>query len=171
MAFLKGQNTCAIKLSYALNESGYIIPKKLATQKRDTQAGSKDRNGTSYNYILGSEEMGDYLKAKLGTADYKLIGVTQDNYKEFVKKIEAIEDFKGFIYMKANDSKTFEAMGHVDLIFNKNKFFGGQEARVYGSGESLSTYLNWNSDPGIFWNTNAKLDVYIWQIKDKKAKK
>ncbi len=95
-------NTCAIRLSYALNNAGYKIPEHTTSENRTTWTSNIDK---SHEYILGADEMGAYLLEKLGEPTFHLELATPDNYEEFVEKVESMDGMKGIIYIDAHDQE------------------------------------------------------------------
>lgn len=118
-----------------------------------------NNNNKPYQYILGADEMGNYLKDNLGAPTFYLAIATKENIEEFVAKVEKYNGFKGFIYINAlNQGESgFNASGHVDLIYDD----WGNDAHIYGSDQELDDYLDWNDNDGWF-NKDSKLEVWIW---------
>ncbi|KXH80533.1 T6SS effector amidase Tae4 family protein [Chryseobacterium kwangjuense] len=159
---LFGKDTCAIKLSWALNNAGYVIPEHKTSNNRVTLSGNIN---PKHQYILGADEMGTYLKQKLGTPTFKSDGPIKSDeaLENFIKKIEGWKDYGGIIYLDSKNHKEYGATGHVDLIYED----WGNDPYIYGSQEELDDYVDWRNGDGGF-NSNAELEVYIWLLKGEK---
>lgn len=162
---LYGKDTCAIKLSWALNHAGYIIPEHETINGRSTWTSNIN---SDYEYILGADEMGHYLKSQLGVPTFKSNGaITSDKQlEEFIEEIEKWKDYAGLIYLDAKNHKEYGATGHVDLVYED----WGNDPYIVGSGEELDDYVDWRNGDGWF-NSDAQLEVSIWLLKGEKRKK
>lgn len=153
-----GVNTCAIKLSRALNHAGYYIPDEKTVEGRYPYTSNIN---AKHNYILGADEMGAYLKKALGKPTLKSDGpINSDEQLDlFIQKIEKWEDYKGILYLDSSNPTAYGAGGHVDLIYED----WGSDAYIYGTGQELDDYIDWRNNDGWF-NNNAQLGISIWLL-------
>jgi hypothetical protein len=158
---LYGENTCAIKLSYALNNAGYIIPEHKTLNNRTTWSGNINKK---HQYILSADEMGHYLKTTLGRPTFKSNGpIKSDTELEtFIDEIIKWKNYGGLIYLDSKNHKEYGATGHVDLIYED----WGNDPHIYGSDQELDDYIDWRN--GDFNNSEAELEVFIWLLKGEK---
>jgi hypothetical protein len=158
---LYGENTCAIRLSYALNNAGYIIPEHKTKNNRLTWNGNIN---SKHQYILSADEMGYYLGKKLGTPSIATSGpVTKDSeIDDLMKEFEKWSDYKGIIYLDSKNHKEYGATGHVDLIYED----WGNDPHILGSDQELDDYLDWRNGDGWF-NDDAKIQVKVWFLEGK----
>ncbi len=96
------RNSCALRLSYAFNKSGYLLPKRISSVT------GADGN----NYYLTIKEFENYLSKSLGPAD--IIGT---NPSEFVNQ-------QGIILFKFNNGTYSNATGHITLFNGSNTAYG-----------------------------------------------
>lgn len=153
---LYGENTCAIRLSYALNNAGYVIPEHKTKQGRFTWTSNIN---AKHQYILSADEMGFYLSQKLGSPSIQTDGpVTKDSEIDaLMKKFEKWKGYKGIIYLDSKNHKVYGATGHVDLIYED----WGNDPHILGSDQELDDYLDWRNGDGWF-NKDAKIQVKVW---------
>ena len=159
---LYGKNTCAIKLSYALNNAGYIIQEHKTKNNRLTWSGNIN---SRHQYILSADEMGAYLKTQLGSPTFKSNGpITSDESLEtFVNEVTKWKNYGGIIFLDSKNHKEYQATGHVDLIYED----WGSDPYIYDRGQELDDYIDWRNGDGGF-NVNAQLAVSIWLLKGEK---
>ncbi|KPE51752.1 T6SS effector amidase Tae4 family protein [Chryseobacterium indologenes] len=158
---LFGENTCAIKLSWALNNAGYYIPEHTTSNKRSTWTGNIN---SKHQYILSADEMGTYLKQKLGTPTLKSDGPikSDDELDTFIAETKKWKSYGGIIYLDSHNYEEYGATGHVDLVYEDS----GGDARIYGMDEELDNYIDWRN--GDWFNSDSQLEVYIWLLKGEK---
>jgi len=147
-------NTCAIKLSYALNLSGYKIPKN-----KDAPTGVDVFNGEpgdAGNFILSAEDMKTYLSS-IANPSYSFENISSI---EDVKKVigdlhKDYDDLGGIMVLVAGDRSEYGgSSGHADLLYEDFMW----DISMYGKyGDDLYPYLN--------NRLNAKLSIYIWILK------
>jgi len=156
---LLGDDTCSIRLSYALNMSGYPIPSHITSQGRYTYTSNINSN---FDYIIGADEMGNYLSQQL--SGYHLIQsgiITSDSQlKDFMNEVESWKGLKGIVYVDANNHKEYGASGHVDLIYND--LFG--DASFY----SFGWYRDNDLDNYIENRFESELQISIWVLEGTK---
>lgn len=113
-------NTCAVRLSVALNKSGYSIPEHDLGNNRRTWTSNQD---PSNEYIVSADDMGKYLRAQLGSPSLSS-GGTIRNKSILVHYLEALDrwnGFKGIVYLDAKNHGKYGASGHVDLLVQKRR--------------------------------------------------
>ena len=152
----KGTNTCAIKLSYALNAAGYTIPAK-------SKKGIKIWKGDKGNYILTAKGMYEYL-ASIEAPTYSSGEITtKEQVDEAIKKLhEKADNMKAIVVLIAGDpSKNgYDATGHADLLFedwgSDLSLYSHSAWYQFGFGDDLGPYLKKPE------NLKSKLSVYVW---------
>jgi hypothetical protein len=119
--YLPGQhNTCATRVSYALNYSNSPIPLKGYTFK----------GADNKNYILGATKMLSYLKQAYGTNSTNtihLVGTSSQPLTEAYIQSQ-LSGHQGIYAIVANDNSQatgFGATGHVDLLDSNGTFASG----------------------------------------------
>jgi RHS repeat-associated protein len=145
----QGTNTCAIKLSNALNKSGYPIPKS-----KDTPADIRIRTGKkgdSGNFVLDAASMANYLKDIQNPTETFTIK-TSEGIDKMVEIIHSkYDDMYGIIVYVADKPGAYGATGHADLIYEDY----GWDLAFY-SGHEVGPYLK---DHVLLATT---FTVYIW---------
>ena len=104
---------CALRVSIALNKSGYLIPEIKGITLSDGK----------YNYILNAKSLNNYLSANRSIASY---GIQNRNFF----------GNKGIIFFNMNYS---DASGHITL-WNRFSIVGGNHDSTYYINNS--TYIN-----------------------------
>lgn len=159
---LVGKNACALNLSRCLNLSGYLIPEHTTSADRTTWTGGvpRENNGDKpYEFILGADEMGNYLEGELGAATLHLPkNATDEQIDEFVEKLEAFKDFRAIIYIDSHDQGNYGATGHVDLLYED---WWGDASMMGLGGSDLDDYLKWRNSDDLL-NYDCQLEVRIW---------
>lgn len=156
-------NTCAIRLSYALNNAGYIIKEHKTNSGTTTWTSNLN---SKHEYILSADDMGYYLKNQLGIATIKSGGIIKSDaqLEAFIDDIaDNWKNYKGLLYLDSKNWKDYQASGHVDLIYED----WGNDPYILGTGEELDDYIDWRNNDGGF-NKDAQLDVFIWLLKGEK---
>lgn len=113
-------NTCATRVSYALNYAGSPIPKKDYTLS----------GADGKNYIVSAVKMLSYLTSSYGTnANNTIVLSSTQNHSLTGNEIEsAMAGKKGiYVIIAANRSKVtgFAATGHVDVLSTDGTFASG----------------------------------------------
>ena len=153
----KNTNTCAIRLSYALNGAGYKIPAKSPGVR--IQRGSKGDKG---NYILTAEGMYKYLSTIEKPSYSSKPITTKEEADEVINKLHEYDNIKAIVVLIAGDKAAYEATGHADLLFED----WGSDLSLYshgawyqfGFGDDLRPYLRKDS------HLKSKLSVYVWVL-------
>ncbi|MFN6329122.1 MAG: T6SS effector amidase Tae4 family protein [Chitinophagales bacterium] len=145
----KNTNTCAIKLSNALNKSEYTVPKSEETPSNvRVRTGKKGDNG---NYVLDAASMKNYLSSvEKPTMTFK-INKAKDIDK-MLKKIQSkYDDVKGIITYVVDKPGKYGATGHTDLIYEDWAW-----DLSFNSGTDVGPYLKDKVLP------KSTFTVYIW---------
>lgn len=156
----KGENSCAIRMSDALNKAGYNIPRSQETPKDvRIQNGNKTVNNNN-NFVLDAVSMGNYLSdIEEPTLSFNNLN-SQDRIDKAMEQIDALGDVQGIIVLKAGNQEAYGATGHVDLL---EQDWSGEQSLygngVLGFGNDLDDYLESNK--------NAQLSIDIWILKPK----
>lgn len=153
----KNTNTCAIKLSYTLNKSGYYIPHPK-TFGEDVRI-ARDKINTNNNFILDAASMVNYLrKIESPTYFYKRTDLdTDEKIDKAIEEIHTSDDLRGIIGIVAHDIQAYGATGHVDLIYED----AGWDLSLYGmKGKDLIDYLKEH----LSQTKPVKFDLYIWVL-------
>ncbi|OOF63367.1 type VI secretion system amidase effector protein Tae4 [Rodentibacter sp. Ppn85] len=176
------ENTCAGRMSYALNHSGFILPKN---PKGLAMIGEKD----GYNHWLRVRELREYLKKSFGKGDveYPLPAFNYDkntsmDINEKVKKIkekmdERIKLVKDNILEKIKGKKgivVFEVSGWSNASGHFTLWDG--EYLLYAPGHDVEStyeyYINGFIYNYYFWfvqETNSKIyqtnKIIFWELK------
>ncbi|WOI21617.1 T6SS effector amidase Tae4 family protein [Nonlabens ulvanivorans] len=153
----KDTNTCAIRMSDALNGAGYSIP-----SSKDTPADVRIQTGNdndSGNFILDAVSMGNYLE-DIEAPTLSLTNLNSDEkIEDAMKQINSLgDDFKGIIVLSAGDRSEYGATGHVDLLYED--FWGDMSlysSGVMGGGADVDDYLQYNK--------SSNLSIRIWAVK------
>ena len=153
----EGTNTCAIRMSDAMNNAGYDIP-----SSQSTPADVRIQNGNdvdSGNFILDAVSMGNYFEdIESPTLSFDNLN-TPEKISDAMDQINELGDFKGIIVLTAGDRSEYGATGHVDLLYED--FWGDMSlyssGSFFGGGADLDDYLEYNQD--------SNLSVRIWAIK------
>ena len=144
-------NTCAVKLSNALNRSGYPIPTSTETPPDiRIRTGIK---GDSGNFILDAKSMANYLSDIQEPTETYTIKTSEGIDKMIANIHELYDDMYGIIVYvvdKPGDSG-YGATGHADLIYED----WGWDL-VFYSGTEVGPYLKENVLP------STTFTVYIW---------
>ncbi len=165
---LYGEDTCAIRLSYALNHAGYKIPEHTTFNKRSTWTSNLD---PTHEYILSADEMGSYLKRLLGTPTFTSNGIIEDDdhLEKFIDKFDQYTEYGGLIYIDSLRPTGYEASGHVDLVIEESGFWGGTYPYLFGNEKYLDDHLDWNNNDPSWSNADARLQVFVWLLKGNKV--
>ena len=128
-------NTCAARLSYALNYSGSYIPQKNYTNE----------GADHYNYILGAATMLTYLKQTYGTDANNTIHLVNsastpltENYIK--SQLSGKKGIYVIIPINTGNVVGFGATGHVDLLHPDGTFASGHSF-YYCRGGVKEVYL------------------------------
>jgi hypothetical protein len=153
----KGTNTCAIKLSYTLNKSGYYIPHP-STFGDDVRI-ARDKINKNNNFILDAASMVNYLR-KIESPMYFYKRTDLDTDEKIDKAIEEIhtsDDLRGIVGLVADDWNAYGATGHVDLIYED----AGWDFSLYGMrGKDLIDYLKEH----LIQSQPVKFDLFLWVL-------
>ena len=148
--YLVGQNSCAIRLSHALNGAGYKIPRS-----QDTPANVRIQNTKDGNYILDAVSMANYLSL-IQKPTYKFSNLTTaESVDKAIDKVHAqYDDLKGIIVLVAGNAELYEASGHVDLLYEDFMW----DLSMYSSG------LIGGNDVGPYIKSQLEVDftMFIW---------
>ena len=109
-------NTCAIRLSKALNESGVKIP---YIPKQTFKGKDKDVNGLDQYYFLGAANMITWMKKVFGTTDnenYSTFTTVDVNNGTLINQFSNKTGIYCMLPVKATGTGSFNATGHVDLM-------------------------------------------------------
>jgi len=146
-------NTCAIKLSWTLNKSGYYIPKA-----RETPSNVRIQNNhkkVNQNYILDAESMVNYLKL-IEKPLYSFSDLnTKEKVENAISEIHKSDDMLGIVGLVAGDKQAYGATGHVDLLYED--FMWDLSLYSYG-GDDLYPYL--------LKRLNINFDLYVWVLQE-----
>src|ERR1700743_2456319 len=104
-------NTCALRMSVALNKSGNDIDTDVKNSKG--QAMYTEKGGDDKDYALRKSDVKDYMKAEYGKADI----TTKSTDKDFAAKITEIQGQKGVIVFDVTGWS--DATGHVTIYDGK----------------------------------------------------
>lgn len=145
----QGTNTCAIKLSNALNKSGYPIPTSAQTPA-DVRVRT-GKNGDSGNFVLDAKSMKNYLSdIEEPTETYKI--KTAAGIDAMIENIhELYDDMYGIIVYVADSPGSYGATGHADLIYEDWAW-----DLSFQSGTDVGPYLKEHVLP------QTTFTVYIW---------
>lgn len=141
-----GDNTCAIRMSYAMNQAGYPIPQP--GELPGNIHAVTDADGESY--IYSALDMEQYLLQTYGKPDIYFLKVTEDNLEEVEA---ALEGATGIIHLRAGNSEAYDASGHVDLIGKQ-----GPYTEMKGNGFETNDYFETRID--------AELTVSVWLFEE-----
>lgn len=133
-------NTCGVRLSTALNASGYKIPEHDLGNNRWTWTSNLNPEN---EYIVSADEMGAYLNQQLGTPTLATRGPVRkkSSLTEFVDALGKWSGYKGLIYLDAKHHGNYGASGHVDLI-HENTRGKKKTPWIRGINESLYDYVS-----------------------------
>jgi hypothetical protein len=140
----EGQNTCAIRMSYALNSAGYCIAKPSELPSNIHAVTGTDGK----SYIYRQEDMGNYLRTMYGDPDITCLEVTPQNYLDVMEQLKGLN---GIIQFIAGDAVAYEASGHVDLIGEQ-----GPDTDLKGSNVDIKDYLREYKD--------VKFTINVWVL-------
>ena len=149
----KGTNTCAIRLSNALNKSGYMIPESKTTPK-DVRI-QNGKKGDSGNFVLDAKSMANYLSDIESPTEIYTIK-TEEGIDKMIQNIhDNYDDMSGIIVYVADDSSKegYGATGHADLIYED---WGWDLS--FSSGQDVKPYLKEKVLP------KTTFKVYLWVI-------
>ena len=104
-------NTCALRMSVALNKSSNDIDTDVKNSKGQTMYTEKGEDGK--DYALRKSDLKDYMKGEYGKADIS----TKSTDKDFDKKVADIKGQKGVIVYDVTGWS--DATGHI-TIYNGN---------------------------------------------------
>ena len=159
--FLAGKdtNTCAIRLSNALNKSGYPVPSSSQTPSNvRVQTGAEKDSG---NFVLDAKSMANYLSGiEKPTEKYTI--KTSEGIDKMIQDIhDKYDDMRGIIVYVADDPSPsgYGATGHADLIYED---FGWDLSFV--SGQDVKPYLKEKVLP------KTTFKVYLWVLDYDKPK-
>jgi hypothetical protein len=100
-------NTCALRMSVALNKSGNDLDIKINNNKGESMYTLT--GGDKKEYALRKNDIKDYMKAKYGKADL----ITKSTDKDFDEQISKIQGQKGVIVFDV--SGWGNATGHITI--------------------------------------------------------
>lgn len=104
-------NTCALRMSVALNKSGNDIDTDVKNNKG--QKMYTEKGGDGKDYALRKSDVKDYMKGKYGKADISI----KSTDKDFDKKVSEIKGQKGVIVYDVTGWG--DATGHVTIYDGK----------------------------------------------------
>jgi hypothetical protein len=134
-ALTKNNNTCATRISYALNYSNSPIPKKPYTF-----TGSDNKE-----YIVGAQTMLTYLKNSYGIDPSNTIHlVSQPGNPLTLSYIQSqLQGKKGIFVMIPKDTSIngFNASGHVDLLNPDGTLNSGHSEYMFAKGGVKEIYV------------------------------
>ncbi len=145
-------NTCAIKLSWALNAAGYNIPNgKYTPGNVRTQNNPANPNK---NYILDAASMVNYLCLieKPTYGPFRKLD-TEGKINEAIDKIHLSDDMRGIVGLVAGKPDKYGATGHVDLLYEDGAW-----------DLSLFSYDGADLDPYLKSNLDVEFDLYVWVL-------
>lgn len=151
---LKGQNTCAIRFSYAANDAGYPIPPKVSGIKKGRIRVGKE--GDEGNYILAASEVKTYLEGIEKPTVVREHIKTKTDVDKLIADIHDKTSYgRAIVVIVAGNPAKYEASGHVDLLYRDFM----QDISMYGNyGKDLGPYLK---EPN---HLASDLSVYVWRI-------
>ena len=117
---LNETNTCAIRVSAALNEAGVLIQRGVANKKHYIKGRGWKTHDKKYDYILRATGMIEYLNKKYGRPVEEYI-IDIDDKLKYRRFRHQIENMSGIIALKSKTGSN--VTGHVD-IWNKGRFLG-----------------------------------------------
>ena len=149
-------NTCAIRMSYCFNQSGYPVP-----SSQQTPPDVKIQNGADGdvgNFILTAEGMKNYLNdLEAPTLSFEGL-VNPEAVNSAIEQLKGLENLNGIIVFVAGDQQEYGATGHVDLLYSD--FWG--DPSIY----SFPWYRNNDLDDYLNNRNKALLSIYIWILQD-----
>lgn len=155
----KGMNTCAIRMCYSFNLSGYTVP-----SSQETPADVKIQNGRDGdvgNFILTAEGMNNYLN-DLESPTFSFENLDNpEAVNEAIEKLKGLKNLNGIIVFVAGDEKEYGATGHVDLLYNDS--WG--DPSMYG----FPWYRNNDLDDYLNNRRKALLSIYIWILQNQQS--
>ena len=103
-------NTCALRVSYALNYGGMPLHTEIKPKEYKSMYGK----GKQYLYILGADYMGRFLNDKWGKAEISITATDEGKYAV----LEQIKNKKGIVVMKGFYSHTtlWNESNFVDVV-------------------------------------------------------
>lgn len=105
------ENTCALRMSVALNKSGNDIDTDVKNSKGQKMYSEKGSDGK--DYVLRKSDLKDYMKGEYGKADIS----TKSTDKDFDSKVSEIKGQKGIIVYDVTGWT--DATGHVTIYDGK----------------------------------------------------
>lgn len=118
----RNNNSCALRMSYALNNSGVSIKQKLSKPNIRINGNIQYNKSNGYKYIMGAAGMSDFLNSIWGKADKSFN--KQELDRECIKWLQN-HNKNGLIvirfYYKAPE---FTATGHTTLWYGDKQCFG-----------------------------------------------
>jgi hypothetical protein len=128
-------NTCATRLSYALNYSNSLIPSTSYTFTGD------DGN----EYIMGATTMLEYLKVQYGTSPLNTVHLqsTSASPLTLAQIQDKLKGKQGIFVMIPNDPgpNGFNATGHVDILKPDGTLMSGHNEFMFAKGGVKEIYL------------------------------
>jgi RHS repeat-associated protein len=150
LKYLAGENSCAIRLSHALNGAGYSVPKS-----QDTPANVRIQNTDDGNYILDAASMANYLKLiEKPTFSFTNL-TTAKSVDEAISKIHAqYDDAVGIIVLVAGNPGIYGATGHADLLYEDFMWDLSMYSSGLWGGNDIGPYIKSRLD--------VNFSMYIW---------
>ena len=114
-------NSCALRMSYALNYGGVSIKQELA-KPNITINGSVEQDKDGYKYIMGATGMSDFLNAIWGKVDKSFGKQELDN--ECIKWLQNHNNNGVIVIRFYYKEPEFTATGHTTLWYGDKQCFG-----------------------------------------------
>ncbi|MGX2973378.1 T6SS effector amidase Tae4 family protein, partial [Helicobacter sp. T3_23-1059] len=153
-------NTCAIRLSYALNYGGMSIEKSLQNPQARNVIGGNPRIGKDkMKYIMGAWDMGKFLDKLWGEKDKdKYFDFTKTTLDECIKWLKE-NDNNGIIVMKSSSAKIqAEGLtGHTTLWYGDKQCLG--DYKEIGVGDEVAE-LHFKA----FLNDIDAVKIMFWKL-------
>lgn len=117
---LTEKNTCAIRVSTALNESNLSIKRGVVNERHYIRGRGRKNKNEKYDYILRVTGMIEYLNKKYGRPVEEFV-IDMKDYEKYRLFRYRIEKMSGIVALESRKGSNFT--GHVD-IWHKGKFLG-----------------------------------------------
>ncbi|MGX3044697.1 T6SS effector amidase Tae4 family protein [Helicobacter sp. T3_23-1056] len=153
-------NTCAIRLSYALNYGGMSIEKSLQNPQTKSAIDGDTRIGKDkMKYVMGAWDMGKFLDKLWGEKDKdKYFDLTKSRLDECIKWLKENEN-NGIIVMKSSSARIQAdgLTGHTTLWYGDKQCLG--DYKEVGVGDEIAE-LNFRA----FFNNIDAVKIMFWKL-------
>lgn len=157
------ENSCAIRMSKALNYSGVKLPSTDIGYREDNSSNGTLKGKDGYYYWFRVKSLGNYLKKKLGKPDLdihlKTAKLGEKKEKMSTENWKKVQAMKGIVMFEV--SGWGNASGHFTLWDGNHLIYPGYPEHDNPSSEFYYFYMKYEGGNKVF-QTNK---ILLWELK------